>query len=478
MNDEKLPERIGRYRLQSRLAAGGMGRVFLALDSDGSTVALKQLHPAIADDDNMRERLRREVAAMRRVRSPRVARLLDADLEADPPYIVTRYVQGRTLREVVSADGPLEGERLARVAAGIAEALAVIHAAGHVHRDLKPGNVMIVGGDPVVIDFGIAQEQEATRITQEGGSVGTIGYMAPEVLNGGPSGPAADVFAWGATIAYAATGRPAFGGGTLQAVALRTYRGDADIDGIDDGLRPLVAAALTPDPAARPDVQTLVRVLAAPSDRIRPAWPAPGSGPARTPVAPREGGAGPVAQARGRKMLWVSALAAVVALAALLVFLVAPGDAHHAPRAAATRPSVASSAPARPSYTGTIANWAPGKKFEKFLAANAGKKVYIGASLSADVLPQSVAGVYEPNGQNKDPYFVFWTSCFEPLTSGEPPTYDKCVGFQVTVLGRQPAFAGLHWAHGVYFLQGNFEIAQGAIYQGVGTFALKPTEAT
>ena len=150
---------------------------------------------------------------MRRVRSPFVAEVLDADVTGEFPYIVTRYVPGPTLEAMVRSRGPLSGSGLRRLAYGTAEALTAIHAAGVVHRDLKPGNVMLTDDRPVVIDFGIAQSPDATRLTQTGLVMGTPGYLAPEVIEGQPSSPASDVHSWGATMAFAATGRAPFGGG-------------------------------------------------------------------------------------------------------------------------------------------------------------------------------------------------------------------------------------------------------------------------
>lgn len=479
MHNDELPKSVGKYHLQSRLAAGGMGRVFLALDPDGCTVAIKQLHPAIAHDSGMRERLRREVAAMRRVRSDRVARLLDADLDADPPYIVTRYIQGRTLHDVVDADGPLRGERLLRVAQGVAEALAAIHDAGHVHRDLKPANVMLVAGDPVVIDFGIAQELGATRITQEGGAIGTIGYMAPEVLDGAPAGPPADAFAWGATIAYAATGRPAFGGGAFQSVAWRTYRGDADLEGIDDRLHPILEAALAPDPDARPDIGAVIHAITqAPSEQAPLSSRRVSRKPPADPLTQDRGGAVRVTPPPRGKRMWIPIGLLSVALAVLSAFVIIRDVVKDRRPEPLVLPQMPRSAPARPSYTGQIANWGPGKRFEKFLENNVGKKVYIGASLSDEIIPQSSSSdAYDPSNSNQNPYFVFWTSCFKRLIANEEPTGDKCLGFQVTIIGEQPALTGLRWAHGLYSVMGNFEVFAGATYQGVGTFTLKPTEA-
>ena len=198
---DHMPDRLGPYRLLDRIGEGGMGVVYLGRDPEQRSVAIKVLRPAVAGDPNARRRLAREVETMRRVRSPFVAEVLDTDVAGDTPYIVTRYVPGRTLDEVVSQDGPLTGARLARLASGLAEALAAIHAAGVVHRDLKPGNVMLVNSDPVVIDFGIAQALDSTRLTQTGMFMGTPGYLAPEVIEGQPAGAASDVHAWGGTIA-------------------------------------------------------------------------------------------------------------------------------------------------------------------------------------------------------------------------------------------------------------------------------------
>ena len=218
---EHTPGRLGPYRLLDRIGEGGMGVVYLARDPEQRSVAVKILRPAVAGDPNARLRLAREVETMRRVRSPFVAEVLDTDVTSETPYIVTRYVPGRTLDEVVTQEGPLSGIRLIRLAAGLADALAAIHAAGVVHRDLKPGNVMLMNGDPVVIDFGIAQALDSTRLTMTGMFMGTPGYLSPEVIEGQNSTSFSDVHAWGATVAFAATGRPPFGTGSYETIFYR-----------------------------------------------------------------------------------------------------------------------------------------------------------------------------------------------------------------------------------------------------------------
>jgi len=168
------------------------------------------------------------------------------------PYIVTRFVPGRTLDDVVAQDGPLCGQALASLASGLADALLAVHAAGVVHRDVKPGNVMLFQGTPVVIDFGIAQGPDATRLTMTGMFMGTPGYLAPEVIEGKPSTEASDVHAWGATVAFAATGRPPFGSGPYEGIFYRIVNGQADLAGAPAALLPLLAACLARDPAHRP----------------------------------------------------------------------------------------------------------------------------------------------------------------------------------------------------------------------------------
>ena len=263
-----------------------MGVVYLAADPQDRLVAVKALRQGVSVDPNARYRLAREVETMRRVHSPFVAEVLDADVTSEPPYIVTRYVQGRSLEDVVAESGPLAGEALARLAYGLASAMNAVHAAGVVHRDLKPGNVMLADGKPVVIDFGIAQAPDLTRLTMTGMFMGTPGYLAPEVIEGKPSGPAADVHSWGATVAFAATGRPPFGIGSFETIFYRIVHGQPDLDRFPPPLAPLVVDALARDPARRPSAGDLSARLAA----LDPASLVPGAArPAAAGAAPPPG---------------------------------------------------------------------------------------------------------------------------------------------------------------------------------------------
>ena len=261
---DSVPRKIGPYRLVEKIGEGGMGVVYLGAGPEGHRVAVKVLGAAVAGDPNARQRLAREVETMRRVRNRFVAEVLDADVDGPSPYIVTRYVPGRTLEDTVRQGGPLRGVALDNLAEGLAEALTAIHVAGVVHRDLKPGNVMLDGDHPVIIDFGIAHIPDATRLTKTGLVMGTPGYLAPEVIEGGPSSGASDVHSWGATVAFAATGKQPFGSGTYQTIFFRVLEGKAELDGVPPYLLPFVTAALSTDPRSRPTARWLAGQLGMP----------------------------------------------------------------------------------------------------------------------------------------------------------------------------------------------------------------------
>lgn len=253
--------RIGPYRLIEEIGEGGMGVVHLALDPRGRAVAIKVLRAHVAHDADARQRLAREVETLSRIRDARVASVIDADVMAPRPYIVTRYVPGPALDEVVEDHGAMEPAQLVRLARGIAEAVRSIHACGVVHRDIKPGNVLIEDGEPVLIDFGIAHLQDDVRHTVGGLVMGTPGYLSPELVEGAAITDATDWWGWAATITYAASGRPPFGRARMDAVLTRVRAGDVDLDGVDPRLVPLLRASLSPDPARRPHADEVLAAL-------------------------------------------------------------------------------------------------------------------------------------------------------------------------------------------------------------------------
>ncbi|GAA2031734.1 hypothetical protein GCM10009740_22090 [Terrabacter terrae] len=254
-------QRIGPYRLIEEIGEGGMGVVHLALDPRGRAVAIKVLRSHVAHDADARQRLAREVDTLSRIRDARVATVIDADVMAPRPYIVTRYVPGPALDEVVEDHGAMAPADLLRLARGIAEAIRSIHACGVVHRDIKPGNVLIEDGDPVLIDFGIAHLQDDVRHTVGGLVMGTPGYLSPELVEGAAITDATDWWGWAATITYAASGRPPFGRGRMDAVLARVRAGEVDLDGVDPRLVPLLHASLSPDPRLRPHADEVIAAL-------------------------------------------------------------------------------------------------------------------------------------------------------------------------------------------------------------------------
>ncbi len=256
--------RVGDYRLLTMIGEGGMGVVHLAQAPNGSRVALKVLRPHIVGDDEARSRLSREVASLSRVRSPRVAEIIDADPWGETPFVATRYVPGLSLHEHIRQEGPVTGDDLRWFAAGLAEAVLAVHSVGVLHRDIKPSNVLLEGRSPVLIDFGLARLAEDPRLTVTGWLLGTPGYLAPEILYGDDATTASDIHSWAATVVFAATGQPPFGRGPAMAIMDRVRRGEHDLSAVPADLLPLIRRCLAPDPADRPELLTVLASLRAP----------------------------------------------------------------------------------------------------------------------------------------------------------------------------------------------------------------------
>ncbi|WP_327657951.1 serine/threonine-protein kinase [Streptomyces sp. NBC_00483] len=256
------PDRVGPYRVVGRLGAGGMGVVYAGLDADGVRAAVKVVRAEIAEDTGFRARFRREADVLARVHGPGLVPLLAADPDAERPWLATAYVPGPTLQQYVDSYGPPPEGLLRALAVGTATALETVHAARVVHRDLKPGNVILGPDGPCVLDFGIAHALDATAVTRTGTWIGSQGWVSPEQYEGRTAGPAADLFAWGALMAYAATGAHPFGTGAPDVVAFRIMREEPDLSVLGEPLRPLVHAALRKDPADRPSAADLGARLA------------------------------------------------------------------------------------------------------------------------------------------------------------------------------------------------------------------------
>jgi predicted Ser/Thr protein kinase len=274
------PARLGSYSLTARLGEGGQGVVYLGESASGDPVAVKLLRADLAEDDVARTRFLRELEAVKRVARFCTAQVLDADVEGDRPYIVSEYVPGPSLYQLVSSESPRSGADLERLAIGTVTALVAIHQAGIVHRDFKPQNVLIGSDGPRVIDFGIARALDAAA-TVTNSAIGTPAYMAPEQLSGQEITPAADLFSWASTIVYAATGQAPFGQDTVMAVIHRIINEPPDLGSMEEPLRGIVADCLAKDPGARPQTQALLMRLLG-EEGLTPA--APGSADPQTAI--------------------------------------------------------------------------------------------------------------------------------------------------------------------------------------------------
>ncbi|MET9662308.1 protein kinase [Streptomyces sp. NPDC006510] len=286
---------MGAYHLLARLGAGGMGQVYLGRSPGGRLVAVKVIRDEISDHPESLARFRRETATVEAVRSAYTAQLIEASLDAPPYWLATEYVSGPTLRGAVGARGPFPPDSALKLLAALAEGLAAVHACGVTHRDVKPHNVILSPQGPQLIDFGIARGLEQTILTRDGMVSGTPGYTAPEVLLRNEVGPAADVFALGATLAYTVTGRPPYGTGEPAAVSYRTVHEDIDVAGVRPTLAELIRQCVAKDPADRPEPAAVIARCAVDSPLAsdahyrmlaRTAEPVPVPGSAEPPQTP------------------------------------------------------------------------------------------------------------------------------------------------------------------------------------------------
>ena len=348
------PASVGRFRLLGVLGGGGMGRVYLGESPTGRRVAIKVIRADLAEDPVFRLRFQREVAAARTVSPLYTAAVVDADPAATAPWLATAYIDGPSLTQLVEARGPLATGAVLTLAAGLAEGLASIHAAGLVHRDLAPGNVILDDSGPHIIDFGIALNPHATKVTADQRLVGTPSYIAPEVIEGNEAGPPSDVFALGAIVAFAAAGKHLVTEGPLPAQILQIIRARFDLEAVSKEIRPLVIRCTGVNPTARPTAAELVRILVG----AGVAKPSPGWFTDRTAARPIKVPAAPSQRLSRRGLLVTAGIAGLAAAAGAAAW--ARSFRSSPERSAETNPSVARSptpstpAPVR-SGPGTIA---------------------------------------------------------------------------------------------------------------------------
>ncbi|MEU3626517.1 serine/threonine protein kinase [Amycolatopsis coloradensis] len=267
------PRQIGPYRIIAEIGEGGMGRVVLGLAPDGRLVAVKQLHARFAHDPRFRERFRREVATSRLVSGAYTAAVMDADAEAETPWLASVFVTGPSLKEAVDAIGPLPVESVRVLASGLAAALTEIHRAGLIHRDLKPSNIILTSDGPRVIDFGIARvAEEAQDLTGTGAIIGSPAFMSPEQAGSGQVTGASDVFSLGAILVMAATGRGPFTGPTAPQTLYNVVHAAADFADVPAGIRQFAEPCLTKDPARRPSPEQILDFIGSVPPAAAP-WP-------------------------------------------------------------------------------------------------------------------------------------------------------------------------------------------------------------
>ncbi|MFH9649329.1 bifunctional serine/threonine-protein kinase/ABC transporter substrate-binding protein [Streptomyces anulatus] len=354
------PARIAGYRVLGRLGAGGMGVVLLGRSPGGALVAIKLIRAEYADDSAFRARFRREVAIARQVRNRWAVPVVDADTEAPAPWLATEFVPGPALSEAVGSGGPLPERGVRALGSMLAEALEAVHAAGLVHRDVKPGNVLLGLDGPRLIDFGIARALDDTVLTATDVIVGSPGFLSPEQAQGRRIGPASDVFSLGCVLVYAATGGRPFGSGPVEAMLFRTVHDTADLSALPPGLLPVVEACLSKDPGDRPAAADVRRAFA--EDVSGGSWlPGPvthliaersarmlalpdidatsldagtaggpgaesGTGTAGTGTGGRDTAALPASPARRRFLAYVAGGAALAATGGTAAWLVSSGD--------------------------------------------------------------------------------------------------------------------------------------------------------
>jgi len=342
------PIQIGPFRLLGRLGHGGMGRVFLGASPGGRKVAIKVVRPHYANDPEFRRRFGREVAAARRVGDFHVARVVDADPDANPPWLATAYIPGPSVAEAVVRQGPLDEARVRELGAALAAGLMAIHARGLIHRDLKPGNAILADDGPRIVGLGIAKVVDTSALTGSNAVIGALRSMSPEQLKGDEVTPQSDVFALGSVLAYAATGHDPFEAATIPELITGILSGPPSLDPLAGDLRDTISACLRKDPVQRPR----------PGDLLARFGPQDPSAPERAPSASVPGQRRRI---RRPAVLIAPGIAAAICLAAVGLFLTRNSPARSASASSAasasrSAPAAVATSPAGPGRSATAAS--------------------------------------------------------------------------------------------------------------------------
>lgn len=477
---ERDPRAFGPWRVLRRLGQGGMGSVYLCVDDDERLAAVKTVNTWLSDSD-FRARFRREVAISAKVSGPQVAEVLGHDLDASTPWLALRYVPGPTLAEVISRRGPLNERDLRSLAVGLMQGLALIHAVGITHRDLKPSNVIWHDRMPVIIDFGISRSSGGTAITSTAQTIGTAGWMAPEQILGGPAASPADVFAWAAVVSYAATGRPPFGTGSVESLTYRVIHTEPDLQGVPDGLHPVVAAGLRKEPRERPDPATILSALAGGTgvSLEPPTLPKPSAAPP-TLITPRRS-----ARRRG-VVITVGLVAATVVFGAAgagLIALLGHKTDAGAPSASSQvtprRPSqnASSEAVANPAATSKVASDAePTPELQMTIVPftdDVDELTTFLAEHQQEAVVLDIAVSEPPGGTVEDA--VYYSPKGEPANFTIRPSQAGYGGVELVIQDfASTPDASMYWMRGEMYLQGRFAVqGDGGMHQGVESFGLR-----
>jgi outer membrane protein assembly factor BamB len=491
------PLHIGRYRLLRRLGEGGMGLVYLGVSPAGRAVAIKVVRPELAADQEFRARFRAEAEAAQRVSGAFTSPVVDAEPDGTVPWLATAYVNGLNLKETIERHGPMPEHLLRTLGAGLGEALIAIHRTGLLHRDLKPANILLAKDGPRVIDFGISKAADSVTLTSEGQILGSPGYMSPEQIRGTRLATASDVFAFGAVLAFAATGRPPFGGDAVPTIIHRTLHEAPDLHGVPPSLAQLVAACLSHDPGKRPPATLLPALLAA--QPIAPGWL---PDPIGHELQQREDtlvlDLRTLARARTRRRLLTGAAAAagltVIGGGTAAALATTQHENRHQPapprlrwRAAASGDEVVPAI-----FPQAIVCWSTGEVYRSFAMAT-GRRLWSGEFSNTAYGPTLLYAPEHSGGPlvAMDPYSraVTWSFTM-PAGFKDPYLMDPAGGLLAftdqknTIIGLNPVTGGRLWVHewptgtfssSIYGIQGRTLLALGVQNGGSQVIALDTT---